>query len=201
MMMRVQLTKYTSRCSTSLSTKPLVVRVWDSRLWEVPIVLEEPWASSSGDLLDRWHRHHQRVYCQHQPPPSLQNGLSWRSSSLGAASWDQRRLQGEGLAGWQGEGWQEEGWQGGGGGQHQRRGGQDPGLIHPSSLSVLFYLSNSFPSFPLSLSSPSRDHQNVTPQFKEYLLPLSHSPTCFLAIKSCHMKKNHNSQWPCSEQP
>ena len=93
MMMKVQLTKYTSRCSTSLSTKPLVVRVWDSRLWEVPIVPGEPWASSSGDLLDRWHRHHQRVYCQHQPPPSLQNGLSWRSSSLGAASWDQRRLQ------------------------------------------------------------------------------------------------------------
>ena len=67
--MKVQLTKYTSRCSTSLSTKPLVVQAWDSRLWEVPIVLEEPWASSSGDLLDRWHRHHQRVYCQHQPPP------------------------------------------------------------------------------------------------------------------------------------
>ena len=69
MMMKVQLTKYTSRCSTSLSTKRLVVQVWDSRLWEVPIVPGEPWASSSGDLLDRWHRHHhQRVYCQQQPP-------------------------------------------------------------------------------------------------------------------------------------
>merc|ERR1719295_1796164 len=49
------------RCSTNLSTKPLVGRVLDSQLWEAPIVLGEPSVSLSGrcflEVKQRWHRH------------------------------------------------------------------------------------------------------------------------------------------------
>ena len=47
----LEMTQYIFRCSTSLSTKLLVVLVLDSQLWEARIVLGEPLVSLSGGWL------------------------------------------------------------------------------------------------------------------------------------------------------